>query len=330
MSNIPYVEYYRPKQTLDIVLDPINRKILNTIVKTQQFPNMLFYGPPGTGKTTTITNVIHEYQLQTNNVNNELIIHLNASDDRGIDIIRNQIQSFVQSKPLFGTGLKFVILDEVDYMTTIAQQALVHLIQQQYNNVRFCLICNYVSKVISGLQEEFVKLRFNQLPSGDIVSLLTRISNFENIQVSHNTLEKIQQLFQSDIRSMINFMHVNQHILCNNMLFIDNETWETLLNMIESSSSSSSSEEATEAKTLDDIIVLVSQLSTTFNVDKKHIMLLFINYIVRNKPKYIHNSFLSMVENIMHSRMSDYYVEYIVSHMMEMNFLATPGKWVPV
>ena len=138
MNNIPWVEKYRPKSFEKIVLTPYNKAILSNILKKNYFPNLLFYGPPGTGKTTTIINLISEYQNMYNQKHKELIIHLNASDDRGIDIIRNQINQFVNSKNLFGKGVKFVILDEVDYMTKNAQQALKFLIQECSNNIRFC------------------------------------------------------------------------------------------------------------------------------------------------------------------------------------------------
>ncbi len=135
-SGFVWVEKYRPCQFEDIVLDPLNRQILKNVIDSSYFPNLLFYGPPGTGKTTTIINLITAYQAKLNNKNKDLIIHLNASDERGIDIIRNQISFFVNSKPLFNTGMKFVILDEVDYMTKNAQQALRYLLQSYTNNCK--------------------------------------------------------------------------------------------------------------------------------------------------------------------------------------------------
>ena len=160
-TNSPWVEKYRPQKFDDIILGRVNKIILQNILKDDSFPNLLFYGPPGTGKTTTIINLINNYQDKYNQKNKGLVIHLNASDERGIDIIRNQINKFVNSKTLFGKGLKFVILDEVDYMTKNAQQALCYLLQQHRENVRFCLICNYISKIEEALQNEFLKLRFN-------------------------------------------------------------------------------------------------------------------------------------------------------------------------
>jgi len=114
---IPWVEKYRPSNFQDIVLDDMNKHILTNIVELNYFPNLLFYGPPGTGKTTTIINLINMYQERYNQKKKELVIHLNASDERGIDVIRNQINQFVNSKGLFTNGTKFIVLDEVDYMT---------------------------------------------------------------------------------------------------------------------------------------------------------------------------------------------------------------------
>ena len=170
MSNkkhIPWVEKYRPTSFGSIVLDPTNKIIMETILRTHYFPNILLYGPPGTGKTTTIINLVNEFQDN----NKGLMIHLNASDERGIDIIRNQINQFVNSKTLFDTGTKFVILDEVDYMTKNAQHALKHLLQAYSNSVRFCLICNYISRIDEALQNEFIRLRFNQLPEKEIIRI---------------------------------------------------------------------------------------------------------------------------------------------------------------
>ena len=175
-EDIPWVEKYRPNHFDNIVLDPINRNLFKQIINKEHFPNLLFYGPPGTGKTTTIINLMNSYQKKYNQQGKGLVIHLNASDERGIDIIRNQINKFVNSKTLFSKGIKFVVLDEVDYMTKNAQQALCYLLQKQKDTVRFCLICNYISKIEESLQNEFMKLRFNQLPNKNIVTFLHRLT----------------------------------------------------------------------------------------------------------------------------------------------------------
>ena len=310
-SGIPFVEAYRPKNFEDIVLDPLNNQILKNIIETSYFPNLLFYGPPGTGKTTTIINLINAYQSKLNIKNKDLIIHLNASDERGIDIIRNQISYFVNSKPLFHTGMKFVILDEVDYMTKNAQQALRYLLQNYSKNVRFCLICNYISKIDEGLQNEFIRLRFNQLPKDDIITFLTHISDSEKLNMSYNSLSSIQKLYKSDIRSMINFMQSNQHISNDNInnasdfFIIGNEVWENLLGLL------------SKRENIDKIKIYIRSISIDYNIDKKNIIKDFLNYIIRNHSKYVDNYFLNFVENLMHSQIqnTDTYICYSLSKM---------------
>jgi len=309
---IPFCEKYRPSDFKDIVLDPLNKKIFKNIIESQYFPNLLFYGPPGTGKTTTIINLINAYQKKLNIKNKDLIIHLNASDERGIDIIRNQINFFVNSKPLFNDGMKFVILDEVDYMTKNAQQALRYLLQNFKGSVRFCLICNYISRIDEGLQNEFIRLRFNQLPKENIISFLRNICKSEKLNFSDESLMNVQKLFKSDIRSMINFIQSNQYIIKkeneeNNFLnIIQSNEWEIILNKLKQNEKS------------DDIEYYIYTISNTYNIDKKNIIKDFINYIIRNKKIKITKEFLYFVENIMHSQNennSDVLIKYLLSKL---------------
>jgi replication factor C subunit 3/5 len=291
-GGIPLVEFYRPTDFEGIVLDPLNKKILKNIIETTYFPNLLLYGPPGTGKTTTIINLINAYQTKMNTKNKDLIIHLNASDERGIDIIRNQINFFVNSKPLFNSGMKFVILDEVDYMTKNAQQALRYLLQNYSNSVRFCLICNYISKIDEGLQNEFIRLRFNQLPKEEINKFLTKISVSEKLNLNEKTISSIQKLYNSDIRSMINFIQSNQDIIkkTTELNIIDDDVWKLLIHKIKN-----------RVKP-EKIFTHIHNISIKYNIDKKNIIKDFINYIIRNHPEYINSKFLNFVENLMHSQ----------------------------
>ena len=300
-----WVEKYRPKILEDIVLDSLNKQILQNIIEMSYFPNLLFYGPPGTGKTTTIINLINAYQEKTGVKNKDLIIHLNASDERGIDIIRNQINFFVNSKPLFNNGMKFVILDEVDYMTKNAQQALRYLLQNYTSNVRFCLICNYISKIDEGLQNEFIRLRFNQLPKEEIITFLNNISVSENLNLSHKTLGCIQKLYKSDIRSMINFMQSNQNLESESLNIIDNDTWEELIKKISA------------REKIENISNYIHSISINYNIDKKNIIKDFLNYIIKTYPKYVNNKFLDFVENLMHSQNQNVntHVNYLISRL---------------
>lgn len=306
----PFVEKHRPTQFNDIVLDPLNKKILNNIIETSYFPNLLFYGPPGTGKTTTIINLINAYQAKLNNKDSGLMIHLNASDERGIDVIRNQINAFVTSKPLFNEGMKFVILDEVDYMTKNAQQALRYLLQSYANNVRFCLICNYISKIDDGLQNEFLKLRFNQLPKEDIIVFLKKISMCENLNMSDEVLQCVQQLYKSDIRSMVNFMQSNQDVLDTKYHIIDKDVWENLISII-------------KTRKTGELVKHILSLSRTYNVDKKNIITDFLNYIIRNHKNTITNDFLNFVENAMHFQEYKTHLDYSLLRLS--GFLKEPA-----
>jgi len=311
-SGIPLMEAYRPKHFDDIVLDPLNKQILKNIIETSYFPNLLFYGPPGTGKTTTIINLINAYQEKLNNKNKDLIIHLNASDERGIDIIRNQINSFVNSKPLFNTGMKFVILDEVDYMTKNAQQALRYLLQNYAGGVRFCLICNYISKIDEGLQNEFIRLRFNQLPKEEIIQFLTHISDSEKLNMSQKSLSCIQKLYKSDIRSMINFMQSNQNTSINqsSLFIIDNDVWEGLVKM------------SNKREKVENIKSYIDDISIQYNVDKKNIIKDFLNYIIRHYLECVDTKLLNFIENLMHSQTqnNDIHIYYSLSKLSSFTF----------
>jgi DNA polymerase III delta prime subunit len=222
----------------------------------------------------------------------------------------------VNSNNLFQTGTKFVILDEVDYMTKNAQQALKYLLQNYPNNVRFCLICNYISKIDEGLQNEFIRLHFNQLPDNDIINFLKNISVQENLNLTEKALSGIQKIYKSDIRSMINFMQSNQdiiHFQINNSEFniIDNIVWENLLSKLKN------------REKLESLNKLIYDISIKYNIDKKNIIKDLLNYIIK---KYISENddlncvnthFLNFVENLLHSQVqnSNIYVNYSLSQL---------------
>ena len=286
-ENIPWTEKYRPSNFDNIVLDPNNKTLFMNMLDRKYFPNLLLYGPPGTGKTTTIINLINEYQRIKKN--KSLVIHLNASDERGIDIIRNQIYQFVKTKNLFETGYKFVVLDEVDYMTKNAQQALKYLLQICGNNVKFFLICNYISKIELSLQHEFVCIRFNQLPKQKIREFIREICDKENLNLTDQNIDTIQSLHKSDIRSMINFIQLNQNIIVQQSNIIDNNVWKRLYNLF------------TEEKDENNIKTFIHMLSINYNIDKKQIIKDYYNYLILNQPEMITTEVIDKMEIVIHN-----------------------------
>ena len=288
---MPWVEKYRPTCFDDVVLDSFNKQILCKAIETGYFPNLLFYGPPGTGKTTTVINLVNAYQEKNNQKHKGLMIHLNASDERGIDIIRNQINQFVNSKTLFNQGMKFVILDEVDYMTKNAQQALRYLLQTHNKHVRFCLMCNYISRIDDGLQNEFLRLRFNQHPSEKIITFLTQISDSEKLALSKESIKSIQLLYNSDIRSMINCMQSNQNNGDTSLLIIGDNVWEQFYKQIKQPDTNT-----------EQLAKYLQIISIKYSIDKKNIIKDFLNYIIRFKKHIITHDFLRFVENLMHNQ----------------------------
>jgi len=290
-ENIPYVEKYRPKILDDTVLDDLSRSILENMITMNDFPNLFFYGPPGTGKTTTIINLIEGFQKKYNGIiDKSLVIHLNASDERGIDTIRTQIHNFVLSKSLFRKGTKFVILDEVDYMTKNAQQALKYLLENNNNdNIRFCLICNYISKIDSGLQKEFIKIRFNDLPKEKIIDKLKYISEKEDLSLSYKSLEKVQKLYKSDMRSMINFIQ-----LC----VQSNLKLEDEINIINDKSCEDIEEKIKGDQLIDQKYLY--EISLINNIETNNLIKIIFNYIIKNKREKITPNFLKYMENIIH------------------------------
>jgi DNA polymerase III delta prime subunit len=312
-NNIPWVEKYRPTNFDNIVLDPMNRELFQQILDKDYFPNLLFYGPPGTGKTTTIMNLINSYQLKHNQVSRGTIIHLNASDERGIDIIRNQIYQFVKSKNLFEKGIKFVILDEVDYMTKNAQQALKYLLQNSSQNVRFSLICNYITRIDESLKNEFIAVRFNQLPKNEITGFLQQIAEKENIELSKTTIDTIQQLYNSDIRSMINFIQLHQSGLIWDNNIITDEVYNKIYDLL-----------TIHREPVDRFLLYIHEISIRYNTDKRNLLNQFFNYIVRKIPETCCVSFLNMAERVIHATTDtdlDDVLKFLYYHSKDMTHL---------
>ncbi|XP_060079702.1 replication factor C subunit 5-like isoform X1 [Ylistrum balloti] len=203
-SNLPWVEKYRPKQLDDLIS---HADIINTIdrfVKEDRLPHLLFYGPPGTGKTSTILAVAK--QIYSPKEFNSMVLELNASDDRGIGIVRGQILSFASTRTIFRSGFKIVILDEADAMTNDAQNALRRVIEKFTENTRFCIICNYLSKIIPALQSRCTRFRFGPLGTEQMVPRLEHVIVEEGVNITGDGMKAVVTLACGDMRRALNIL----------------------------------------------------------------------------------------------------------------------------
>eukprot|EP00793_Prasinoderma_coloniale_P004371 PRCOL_00000131-RA len=194
---------YRPK-TLDEVA--AHKDIIETIERLtgeDRLPHLLLYGPPGTGKTSTILAVAR--QLYGANYQN-MTLELNASDDRKIDVVRNQIQDFASTRRIFSAGFKLIILDEADAMSKDAQFALRRVIERYTKNTRFCLICNQVSRIIPALQSRCTRFRFAPLPSDLVQARLGEICKAEGAEADEGGLAAVERVAGGDMRKALNVL----------------------------------------------------------------------------------------------------------------------------
>ncbi|KAF4372909.1 hypothetical protein G4B88_018074 [Cannabis sativa] len=202
----PWVEKYRPQSLADVAA---HRDIVDTIdrlTNENRLPHLLLYGPPGTGKTSTILAVARKlYGAQFHN----MILELNASDDRGIDVVRQQIQDFASTQSFsFGAkaSVKLVLLDEADAMTKDAQFALRRVIEKYTKNTRFALIGNNVNKIIPALQSRCTRFRFAPLDSVHVTERLKHVIKAEGLDVSENGLAALVRLSNGDMRKALNIL----------------------------------------------------------------------------------------------------------------------------
>jgi len=231
------VEKYRPVTLADVSGHQDILATINKFVDTNRLPHLLLYGPPGTGKTSTILALAR--RIYGNENLRQMVLELNASDDRGIDVVREQIKTFASTKQIFTLGAtvagrsagglgnyKLIILDEADAMTNTAQMALRRIMEKYTANTRFCIIANYSHKLSPALLSRCTRFRFSPLKEQDIRVLVDKVIDEENVKITTEATESLVKLSKGDMRRALNVL---QACHASSMIGLLWCTWMTVL-----------------------------------------------------------------------------------------------------
>lgn len=209
VDSRPWVEKYRPKDIGGVVFQDEAVSAFKGISATKKLPHLILYGPPGTGKTSLVLALAKE--LFGADDYKERILELNASDDRGIARVRDKIKKYAETKIQKLPGrpaYKLIILDEADQMTVDAQNALRRIIEDFSALTRFCIICNYITKIIEPLKSRCVKFRFREIPVAQQLAQLANIAQSENAPIEEEALRAITEVSGGDLRRSVNLLQM--------------------------------------------------------------------------------------------------------------------------
>jgi len=197
-----WTEKHRPDTLSEVVGQDKITERLEAFVSEDSIPHMMFAGPAGTGKTTSAVALAKDLYGDTWNQN---FMETNASDERGIDVVREKIKNFARTKSV-NADYKIIFLDEADALTSDAQQALRRTMEQFSDNCRFILSCNYSSKIIDPIQSRCAVFRFNRLEEKDVKQYITRLGKDEEFKISEKAIEAVMRVSEGDLRRVTNIL----------------------------------------------------------------------------------------------------------------------------
>ncbi|TKA63141.1 hypothetical protein B0A55_02136 [Friedmanniomyces simplex] len=214
-DTLPWVEKYRPASLADVSGHQDILATINKFVDSNRLPHLLLYGPPGTGKTSTVLALAR--RIYGNRNMRQMVLELNASDDRGIDVVREQIKTFSSTKQIFAgsfdktqndsiANFKLIILDEADAMTSTAQMALRRIMEKYTANTRFCIIANYTHKLSPALLSRCTRFRFSPLKEVDIRRLVDKVIDEERVNIAADATDSLVTLSKGDMRRALNVL----------------------------------------------------------------------------------------------------------------------------
>ena len=209
MSTDIWTEKYRPNKFEFMVGQQEILKRVKSLVQALNIPHLMFAGPAGTGKSTLALITVKELFGDSWREN---YLELNASDERGIDVVRQKVKDFARTKALGNVSFKVIFLDEADALTKEAQQALRRTMENYSNTCRFIMSCNYSSRIIDPIQSRCVIFRFKLLEKKDIVSVIKRIAESEKLRVTEDTFETLYEASEGDCRRAINLLQATASI----------------------------------------------------------------------------------------------------------------------